>query len=191
MSTLRDLRSAAIATAANLSRLIAEGADDAVREAVERELQEVQADIKGKAHRVFMVVEALEADAAMFRNDAAQATAQARALESQAQKLKESLGATMLEAGVEKIASPLGTIKIQVKAEWSANPLVSIDELPDELVKKTVNVAAVKKAVENGTDVTGFVSYTVELVSSARLWKKRALIQEEEWTPKDRGVKHE
>jgi len=174
MSTLRDLRTAAIATAANLSRLIAEGADDAVREAVERELQAVQTDIKDKALRVLMVVEALEADAEMFRDDAAQATAQARALESQAKKLKQSLGETMLEAGVEKIASPLGTIKHQVKDEWSLNLLVSVDELPDELVKKTVNVAAVKKAVENGSDVTGFVSYTVESVSSVRLWKKRA-----------------
>jgi hypothetical protein len=50
---------------------------------------------------------------------------------------------------------------------------------------------SVKKAVEDGSDVTGFVSYTVESVSSVRLWKKRALTQEEEWTPGDRGAKHE
>lgn len=131
----------------------------------------IEGEFEDKAEACVQVMKNLQAEAEMYKKEAAAFTAKQKAAENGAERLKRYIEACMIRAELPKVKTNLYSLWIQKNAP-SLVLREGLDveaEVPEEYIKRgkpTVNSEAVKEAIKNGAQ---FDWATVEQKESIRI----------------------
>ena len=108
------------------------------------------------------LIRTYEASATAFKEEESRLSANRRAAENAAKRLKARLLHSMTERGERELKGRLGKAKVQASGSRPVNLLVDVEDLPDELVRRTVapDLSAIKAALKEGSaDMTQIAEF--------------------------------
>ena len=106
-----------------------------------------------KADAYISLIRTFETTADAYKAEADRLTANRRAAENAAKRLKERLLASMLQRGETELKGRLGKAKVQTSGSRPLHVLCDVEDLPEEFVRRTAaaDLAAIKAALKEGS----------------------------------------